>query len=869
MRYLVPILLVMGLLMPRALGQTWVHDADDFASQGTRDGVVISVEEPELVLDPDVAADPATSVRRGVYLSPVFLAEEAGALGFFGYVADPPGPRGGITPVKVELRASEAGFDPDEPTPPWTVVANGQLTKLPRGRFFQYRITLTSNKPEITPRVREVTFSTRTVGDMMGDTPRPRLEDLLSTMVYTATPYKLHSLYSLVTNEQGRRYNASERGAYILRNDRNTPIDSATWEYRPEGGLENYLAARFGSWIIVRFHPYAGFNDLTLRPADNVQMDKYGGIRPAERSQSHSINFFDEAFMSEYLTGVGAAVDYYKRHNPRVLGYNIAPPEFYYDAVPWPQMSHASGFSPEAFASYQAFMADLGIAVEGWPTMSDGSASADRDYYLWVYWRHWAAANYIARVARTIKEHDPEAEVGTLSYTGDLHLRGMEAAFLEINPDITFYYSSNMFPRVPGPDGLTGGETFTLTRQNVLGHSKKLNLAEFDLWSPYVDLKRAEAYARYAHLQGILPIPFFIGDYPKGNVPSNHLTKYHGVTGESITPEIMATLANLTEDNRYLRETENANEVAVVYPSFSLYAILQKGRWMTDRNIQLSRRLFGDLIRMGVGFDLVSEGQVTAELLDRYKLVIVHEPAAYPWMRAALEETRAHVLAIGWAGTVTAPGPRRLALEQDPADFDLSVATAWPADDGTDAAATTVFPTGGRAVRRAATFRFAEGDAVHPLVEGLAGKTVDFRTPGPDGRPPAYVRGLTGRVLATDDTGSPVYALETQPLADGAPKHTIHFGGLLDFANAISEGVSLFSPDDRQRWIGNVLSFCGVRYYDDLGPLRVFRTSRYTLIENTAEEPYTGPMPTPAGRPPAEDTLSIPAYGTVILPTQD
>src|SRR5690606_13475839 len=112
MRYLVPILLVMGLLMPRALGQTWVHDADDFASQGTRDGVVISVEEPELVLDPDVAADPATSVRRGVYLSPVFLAEEAGALGFFGYVADPPGPRGGITPVKVELRASEAGFDP-------------------------------------------------------------------------------------------------------------------------------------------------------------------------------------------------------------------------------------------------------------------------------------------------------------------------------------------------------------------------------------------------------------------------------------------------------------------------------------------------------------------------------------------------------------------------------------------------------------------------------------------------------------------------------------------------------------------------------------------------------------------------------------
>src|SRR5690606_5744999 len=130
--------------------------------QGTRDGVVISVEEPELVLDPDVAADPATSVRRGVYISPVFLAEEAGALGFFGYVADPPGPRGGITPVKVELRASEAGFDPDEPTPPWTVVANGQLTKLPRGRFFQYRITLTSNKPEITPRVREVTFSTRT-----------------------------------------------------------------------------------------------------------------------------------------------------------------------------------------------------------------------------------------------------------------------------------------------------------------------------------------------------------------------------------------------------------------------------------------------------------------------------------------------------------------------------------------------------------------------------------------------------------------------------------------------------------------------------------------------------------------------------------
>ena len=65
--------------------------------------------------------------------------------------------------------------------------------------------------------------------------------------------------------------------------------------------------------------------------------------------------------MKEYLTGVRKMVEYYKNNNHYVLGYTLAPPEFFYDTIPWPDMKYTGGFSEDAKASYLNFLRRFGI----------------------------------------------------------------------------------------------------------------------------------------------------------------------------------------------------------------------------------------------------------------------------------------------------------------------------------------------------------------------------------------------------------------------------------------------------------------------------------------------------------------------------
>ncbi|MDR1282808.1 MAG: hypothetical protein LBK99_18575, partial [Opitutaceae bacterium] len=777
--------------------------------------------------------------------------------------------------ITVAIRASEQPFGDSAPAniPAWTTVRNGQTEGLPAGRFFQYRLMVNASAP--TTVIREVFLDT-TPPSIRRAKPRPALDSLVTSMMYQTTLEKLHALYSSRPSRPSPPlpplpssvFNAAERGAYILRNHAGQPIREDTWRYQPQVE-ETYLAARFGTRLVMRIHPGATFSPLTLRPSDVVMRAKDGRQKTGPFAQHRAINFFDGQFMAEYLTGIRGAVRHYRQHNPGVIGYNIAPPEFFYDTEPWPDMTWLGGFGDLARDRYVRFMAGLGITVDDWPAMSDGDVSLDRDYYLWVYWRHQEAHHYLARIARVIREEDPRAEIGALNYVADSGLRGVEPGFIEANPDFSFYYSSNMFPRVPGPDGLTGGAILSFTRPNVLGHSRKLNLAEFDLWSPYVDLKRMETWVRYSQMEHILPVPIVFGDFLKGSPPSNHLTKYHGMTGEPLTLPIIEAQGNVVRETHSLRHGKKFSQVAVVLPGFSLYAMLEKGAWKPVRNFPLQTRLLATLLEHGAGFDLISEGQIDRALLDNYKLVVWQQPVATPWIVKALRETRASVLALGWAGTLQVPGPHALQVAHDPEQFTTALLHAWPSRDAnrTPPAATTCLPTGGRIHEIATSITF--GNTAHPLLRGLNGKRfrVSGKGIGGGGHSLPYVSQLQGTSLATDDSGQTVFAIKKD-----ASRHVIHFGVPPDFVDGQGNDASLFPADTLATFWENIWDFIRIEYFPDMGPLRIMRTSAHLLIENTADSEYRGPVPRPrnAASPWAEslrDTnIVIPACGSVLLP---
>lgn len=857
----VGILTVVTLLAvsSRAVAQVWRHDQSVFAER-LGEG---------LGLDEQGRLSPIGGQRGGdaVYTSAVLQTDAAPGLSFIGWITNVPIESHAL---RVELRTADAPFHADAPdnVVGWQPVQNGQTRDLPQGRYFQYRVFFRRDGAGVVPNLREVLLSTESLRERFDANPisPESVYDRTMAMMYSATPEKLFQFYDELP------YTASERGIYILRNREGVPITPETWQYVPNGP-EMYLPMRFGIPVFIRIHPEATFSPLTLHPKDVVVRDKHGNERNAPHAQYRAINFFDESFMREYLNGVRLAVRYYHEDNPYVLGYNIMPPEFFYDTEPWPQMTYLGGFGRDALRSYRAFMKRIGENVQGWPALpaiSDGRISDDSDYYLWAWWRFWAGANYIDSVARVIREENPQAQVGTLSYVGDQGLRGGEAAFIERNPNLDFYYSSNMFPRVPGPNGWDGGTIFSYTRLNPLGQSVKRNFVEFDVWSPYVDMQRARTYARYVQAEGLYPVPIVFGNYPQGKA-SDHLTRYHGMKGDPMTPEVFDEIHSIIEATAADPQGRKQSDVAYVMPSVSLTGLLEKDAWKSHRYVQKQHHIFGELLGSGVTFDLLTEGQLTPEICDKYKLIIVPQPVIYPWMRKALEQTSATVLATGWAGTIAAPGPDAVSLDVDSLNFEKTLTSAWP-EANEEIASTTIFPTGGKVVEGTTTIDFA--DSCHPLLRGLQSARIVYEGLGLDeiaagqsrndrtGLP--YVRGLGGTALASDAEGFPVLSVYE---ADG--KRLIHLGALLYYLDPDGKDKALFTPEQSAQFWRNVFDYSGVLHHDLPPALHVMKTNEGLIVENRTAEPYLGPAPRPAALGDAaqsvETEIEIEPFGTVFL----
>ncbi len=791
-----------------------------------------------LVVGQDGLLKLSPGAAEGELVSRMIDLGEGNHLRFLGWVASTT-PK---TSVKVDYRGSEKA--------PWQEARNSSLIPAGSGRFLQYRIRISRQEPAREPFLRELFISTKTLAEKFSEAKLERkdIPDLAMMMLYSVTPEKLYHVYSQLP------YDASERGLYILRNAPDKTIGE-DYRFLPDGN-EMYLPMRYGTRILGRFHPVATFSALSLRPKDVILRSKDGKQEKAGlREQHRTVNFFDKEFLKEYRTGLRAAVRYYKENNPYLFGYTLMCPEFFYDTEPWPQMTFLSGFSPEALAAYKEFAAKLERPAEAWPAPSDGDILLDADSYLWAYWRSRAGADYIASLARIIKEENPAARVGTMHYVGAQSLRGLEPGFVELNPDFDFYYSSNLYPRVPGKDGLDGGTVFSRTRLNVEGHSRKRNVLEYDIWSPYVDAKRALTYARYAALEGVETTPIVLGDFPD-NKPSNHLTRYHGMKGSPVTPELLGELAEHMREVKPLRTSKKFSQVAVVLPSISLHALLEKDRWLPHRLTQQELHVLKPLLELNVAFDFLTEGYVTKELLDNYKLVIVSQAAIYPWMRKALEETKADILALGWAGSVSAPGPARLLAPIEPEQFDFTLTHGWPRESA--GKGKTFF--GGELYEDTTIFNFS--DNRHALLDGLRGITLLYSAPGLQGKPLPYAAGMKGEVLVTDVKGNPVYTVEEKE------RKIICFGGLPWQLTADGGEKQFFTPEQEKRFFRNIMAYCGIEHYPESGALRLMRNRDFLLVENTSEQPFKGTLPkaaNPARKLP-ETALEIPALGSVVIP---
>lgn len=786
------------------------------------------------------------SENQGEFTSAVIDLGADNSARFVGYVTNllP------YTQVSLEYRASEQSFAANDVNIAWQKAVNGALLTPDGKRFWQYRITMSRAKGDNVPSVREVLISTETLAQKYRANAMKRkgFWDLTMMMLYSVTPEKLYHVYSQLP------YDASERGLYIFRNAPGQIIGE-NYRYQPSEN-EMYLPMRHNTMILARIHPVATFSNLSLKPKDVILRTKAGLEKVGAREQHRSVNFFDRDFMKEYQTGLRAAVKYYRKNNPYVFGYTLMSPEFFYDTEPWPQMTYLSGFSPQAWSAYFEYMTQLGREVKAWPTASDGDILLDKDAYLWAYWRSRAGADYIALLARVIREEDPQALIGTMSYVGAQSLRGLEPGFVELNKDFDYYYSSNIYPRVPGKDGLDGGTTMSYTMLNVEGHSQKQNLLEYDLWSPYVDAQRAQTYARFAGIESIYPAPIVLGKFPD-NTPSNHLTRYHGMKGSAVTPDLLKTLASYMDEAKKLHTSPKFSQVAVILPTMSLHALLEKDRWLPHRLQQQDLHLLQPLLELNVPFDLVTEGYATKELLDQYKLVIVFQVALYPWLRRALADTTADLLVLGWAGSVAAPGPIELLSPIDAKNFDFSLTHAWPRGENQQ---TTVFATGGKVIETATQIKFNAKD--HPLLQGLNGKTILCDAPGLDGKALPYVGGLAGEALAADAEGKSVYSVKP----DGKRK-IIHFGGKLWQLDLSGNEKSLLSSADEKQFFANVMQYCGVEYTPDAGPLRWMRNRDFMVVENTGDTTYHGPLPAvinPAFKLPAVTVDIAPLSSTVI-----
>ena len=602
-----------------------------------------------------------------------------------------------------------------------------------------------------------------------------------------------------------------------------------------DGAVDLARGAGLGLFLRVKPRPAGTFATAVCRETRGGETDRY--------HPSAQVSFCDPAYV--------AAVEAYFRALARKyagepvvlgLGIGICPS----GETQYPTEGTGFGdFSAVALADWQAWMARSGRTVTTWPALppqvvSDSRIAQEGDYYLWALWRAEKLGAVISRMGAAIHAVAPRLQVGVFSYAEIANPAGYVPGFSEDDPHLGWTFG-----------GISLDHGFFAKRDQdrsrPVAVPGKPKAVEFDLISAYTDPAHMETFARYLWMMGGQPRPFL----PTWWSPGKGGGWAEGFsTGYS--DELARRMCAVVNANRHLRGTSVA-DVAFIAPTISgMGSMASWGPWSPEE----WRRTHTDVVRqlqaVGANFDILAEDGLTAARLKRYRLVVVASPALYPWVRDALHAAGAHVLTLGWAGMISAPDPGHPATTSS---WSTQTASWWP--------------TGGMVVKRPLRVRFG----ADPLLGPLARQERAYAHPE---RAVAYVRGLRGDVLASDDEGQAVMVVGS--FATG--RRLYHLGLPLMQRDA----GQLISDDEFRALLTNVLRDAGCTAYGELGPLRLFENSGWLLVENP--NGTSGTVAAPAGawsgvlrhdllkHPPQRAALdgegrlalTIPAGGSVVVP---
>ena len=568
---------------------------------------------------------------------------------------------------------------------------------------------------------------------------------------------------------------------------------------------------------------------------------------PVKTTETDQISFLDLAYQ-EAVNRYFAAVAAHCAEEPSVvgIGIGICPS----GETQYPITGDGFGdFSPAALADYRAWMkTECGREVTDWPpspplVAEDTCLSGDADYYRWAFWRVKRIADLVGGAARAIRARAPRLFTYAFSYMGLACPAGYGPGFLEDDPNIDGYFSNisldQFFFAQRGEDR---------SRPVTMGSTRKINLTEFDLISAYTDPVHMEACARMFCLMGGQPRPFlptWWGPGKTGGWSEGFWAPY--------SDELAREMSRVVSDSLPLRRTASVADTAVIVPNVSGMGTMARwGPWASSEFKASHTDIVRHLSAVGANYDILTEDTITAAKLAPYRLVIVVSPALYPWVRDALARCNSNVLALGWAGTIVTSGGRS-----------VEHVDGWSTD------AATWWPTGGHLIRRNPRVRFTE----EALNGALRGREVAYPTPG--GTVP-YVGGMGGTALARDDQGNSVVAT-----ARWGRRRIYHFGLPL----MLRQHGAVLTDALFRELLTNILRDCRCTAYGDLGPLRLYETTHYLLVENpsgttgTVDRPrgdFEGSLPNRLHHRPGaafltgkgEIRLAVPAGKSVLIPLE-
>lgn len=596
------------------------------------------------------------------------------------------------------------------------------------------------------------------------------------------------------------------------------------------------LATENGLRLCLRVVPvvHGAWTNAVLRDTRN---DPWSDVA------SNSTSLFDPAYQAacrDYIARIAARY----AGDPAVVGIGIGlgpsgEPQY-------PIAKTALGdFSAPALEDWRRWTAAIGQPRQDWPRLQrmlaqDTRIGCDGDFTLWAWWRARRLADLLGDMSASVHRIAPRLETSCFSYLDLSAAAGYAPGFMA-GSGMSWVYTSISLDH--GHYGVRGGDR---SRPVTEATSGLRCAAEFDLISAYTDPTHMETYARYLAMMGGEARPFLPTWWSAG--------KTGGWAEGFWTPysdDLARAMCRAANRSLALRAGTVA-DVLVVSPTITaLGAMGTLGPWTSSEYKAAHTDVVRHLQALGANFDVGAEEGVTAAILDRYRLVVVVSPALLPNLRAALTATRAEVLALGWAGMATAPGPG----DSTAAHSWLNAVASW-------------WPTRGSVVRRPLALHFTG----HALAGALAGTTHAYANPEP---PVAYVSGLEGEAIAHDDQGAAVAVV--RELAPGRRLYHLGFplrqrasGEVLDDA-----GVRVL--------LGGILARSGCTVYPDLGPLRLYENAHWLLVENPAGT--AGTPAKPAGdfagaltprtrhRPEAANldangdlVLRIPAGASVVIP---